>query len=203
MAPRLASQVEEARVSRRVFLGGMLGVLLSPLARVPGAAASQTPGPALPAAVTRALASSPYVYISPLRAEGGESRCHGEVWFGWIDGAVVVITRDSTWKARSAARGLDRARIWVGDYGRWKQSLGGHNERFREGPGFEARARQVRDGALLDRLLAIFDQKYPDEIGKWRPRMESGFADGSRVLIRYEPERATASSVRPPAGESP
>ena len=92
-----------------------------------------------------------------------------------------------SWKARSVAKGLDRARIWVGDHGGWTRVLG-HNEAFRAGPSFDARAALVRDEALLDRLLSIFEAKYPDEIGKWRDRMRKGYADGTRVLIRYTPE---------------
>ena len=64
----------------------------------------------------------------------------------------------------------------------------GHNEAFRDAPSFEARASVVRDESLLDRLLALYGTKYPDEIGKWRDRMRQGYADGSRVLIRYRPE---------------
>jgi hypothetical protein len=136
--------------------------------------------------VLRALAESPYVYVSPLRSDGEESRCHGEVWFGWIDGAVVLNTGSETWKARSVRRGRDRARIWVGDFGRWKGKLG-KNEDFRSGPAFDARAEFVEDVRVLDRLLAQYDEKYPAEIGKWRDRMRNGFADGSRSLIRYRP----------------
>ena len=83
-------------------------------------------------------------------------------------------------------RGLDRARIWVGDFGRWKGLLG-KNEDFRRGPSFDARAEFVEDVRVLDRLLAQYDEKYPAEIGEWRDRMRNGFADGSRVLIRYRP----------------
>ncbi len=82
--------------------------------------------------------------MSPLRSNGEESRCHGEVWFGWLDGSVVVITATKSWKARSLARGLDRARIWVGDYGRVKRMVGS-NEAFRAGPSFLARAERVSD----------------------------------------------------------
>ncbi len=137
-----------------------------------------------------ALASSLFVYVSPLRSDGNESRCHAEVWYGWLDGAVVLITGRDRWKARAVARGLDRARIWVGDYGRWKR-LVGHDQSFRKGPSFLARAERVRDTAVLERLLAIYDEKYPEEIGSWRDRMRHGYADGSRVLIRYRPDART------------
>ena len=68
-----------------------------------------------------ALKQSGLVYISPLRADGSESTCHGEVWFAWLDGSVVIITGRDRWKARAVARGLDGARLWVGDHGPWKR----------------------------------------------------------------------------------
>ena len=39
----------------------------------------------------------------------------------------------------------------------------------------------------MDRLLAVYDVKYPKEIGEWRGRMRDGYRDGSRLLIRYTP----------------
>ena len=135
-----------------------------------------------------ALDQSDLVYVSPLRSNGEESSCHGEVWYGWLDGAAVVITSAQTWKVRALERGLDGARIWVGDHGRWKRMLG-RNEEFRKAPHFDAVASSVRDDALLDRLLALYEQKYPDEIGSWRDKMRSGYSDGSRRLIRYAPAR--------------
>jgi hypothetical protein len=134
---------------RRSFIGASIGFLLWPLA---GAARAEEPSPLSPAAL-RALSESPYVYVSPLRSDGEESRCHAEVWFGWIDGAVVVTTGSDGWKVRSLRRGLDRARIWVGDFGRWRGLLG-ENEDFRSGPSFDARAEFVDDARVLDRLLA-------------------------------------------------
>lgn len=180
-------------ISRRRFLLTTASVALWPLAgaasATPRARAFAAAEGAVPAALGAALEKSPYVYVSPLRADGNESSCHGEVWFAWLDGAVVLITAKTAWKARAAARGLERARLWVGDYGRWKQ-LGMRNQAFRGGPSFLARASATRDAALLERMLAVYDAKYPAEIGKWRERMRSGFADGSRVLLRYVPEPA-------------
>lgn len=141
---------------------------------------------ALPKSTQDALRTSGLVYVCPLRSDGEESRCHGEVWFGWIDGAVLVNTGSDRWKARSVRQGLDRARIWVGDFGRWKRTLG-TNEDFRNGPSFDARADFVTDVRVLERLLALYGKKYPKEIGKWRDSMRQGFADGSRVLVRYRP----------------
>jgi len=165
-------------IHRREFLLAALAGALAPRALARAAAAE----PALDAALER----SGFVYVSPLRADGQESTCHGEVWFGWLDGAVVLITARERWKARAVLSGQDRARIWVGDHGTWKQLIG-KSEDFRRAPSFEARAAIAKDPALLERLLATFERKYPEEIGRWRERMRQGFADGSRVLIRYTP----------------
>ncbi len=179
---RASSAAAATGLDRRSFLLGLGALLLLPGRARGEAAASWT----LPEATEELLRSSPYVYVSPLRADGAESRCHGEVWYGWLDGAVVLTTSTGTWKARAVARGLDRARLWVGDYGRWKRFLG-RNEAFRAGPSFVARAGLVDDPALLDRLLALYREKYPAEIGRWEPRMRSGHASRDRVLIRYQP----------------
>jgi hypothetical protein len=171
-------------VGRREFLwlaGGAGAALLWPFARPASARAA-----ALPAATRAALETSPYVYVSPLKADGSESRCHGEVWFGWIDGAVVVNTSPERWKTTAIRRGLDRARIWVGDHGRWKQMVG-KSDAFRAAPSFDARGEVATETGLIDRLLSQYDSKYPDEIGVWRDKMKNGVADGSRVLIRYSP----------------
>lgn len=133
------------------------------------------------------LEESPYVYISPLRRDGSESTCHGELWYAWMDGAVVVTVAKDRWKATALARGLDRARIWVGDHGRWKTWYGGTDESFRKAPSFVARAEQVRDPGLIEPLLARYEEKYPAEIADWRDAMREGSADGSRILIRYTP----------------
>ncbi len=171
-------------IDRRAFLSGSL-IGVASIALWPGSlrAAKRT---GLSPEHEKQLASSPYVYVSPLLSAGGESSCHGEVWFGWIDGSVVVNTSVKTWKARSLSKGLQRARIWIGDYGRWKQTIG-RNEAFRAGPFFDARATISKDAELLEKLLALYEIKYPDEIANWSDKMRAGFHDGSRVLIQYEP----------------
>lgn len=140
---------------------------------------------ALGADVTALLEKSGFVYVSPLLGSGAESRCHGEVWFGWLDGSVVLITSKESWKARALGRGLVRARIWVGDHGRVGGMLG--SDAFRAAPSFDARASEAKDAALLDPLMAIYRKKYPDEIDSWEPRFRSGVASGERILIRYAP----------------
>ena len=140
-----------------------------------------------PPVPAKLLEESPFVYVSPLRRDGSESTCHAELWYAWLDDAVVVIVSSDRWKATALTRGLDRARIWVGDHGVWKTWYGGRNEAFREAPAFVARGARVKDDALLERLLARYETKYPAEIADWRDAMRGGHADGSRTLIRYTP----------------
>jgi hypothetical protein len=139
----------------------------------------------VPSATLEELESNLYVYVSPLRSDGNESQCHAEVWYFWDaqTRSVVLATGSETWKAKAVERGLDRARLWVGDYRPQK----GPEGPFRERPGFLARAVRERDRAIFDRLLEGFAGRYPAEWDKWKPRFEKGYSDGSRVVIRYEP----------------
>ena len=188
---RKAARASEprARFGRRAFLRGALGLLAWPLAARAPRVAAEPIRATLPPETLRALETSRTVYVSPLLADGRESSCHGEVWYDFIDGAVVLTTSRTSWKARSLAKGYDTARIWVGDHGRWKR-IGGKREAFRDAPSFDARASRSTDPALVDRLLASFEVKYPEEIGRWRDRMRRGHASGERVLIRYQPASA-------------
>ncbi len=152
---------------------------------------------ALPPGIRALLESSEFVYISPLRSDGSESRCHGEVWYGWLDETVVIITSRSSWKARAVVeKGLENARIWVGDHGRWKGWVW-NNERFRSAPSFEARAEVDRDPSLLDRLMQHYAERYAAEFGDWESRMRSGFESGERILLRYVPLAPTEPSGAP------
>ncbi len=135
----------------------------------------------LPDATRAALGKSPLIYLSPLRSNGAESTCHGEVWFVQDGAELLVVTASDRWKALAVGRGLDRARIWVGDFGQWKKSDG----RFKTGPTFLAKAGFDADASVAERALAAFGARYPEEWDKWEPRFRKGLADGSRVLIRY------------------
>ncbi len=133
------------------------------------------------------LTKSEFAYVSPLRSNGSESTCHGEVWYAWLDDSVVLITAKSTWKARAVAGGLDSARIWVGDHGRWKGWFR-NNEAFRQAPNFRASAAIDNDPKLLDRLMNVYQTKYPAEFSDWEGRQRSGFHSGERIIIRYARE---------------
>ena len=174
-----ASEAAPVRITRRELMGlgaGALAALAWPL-----------PARALLAPdVTALLERSGFVYVSPLKRDGNESRCHAEVWYGWLDADVVLITSQTSWKARALALGLERARIWVGDHGRVGRVLGS-GDSFRAGPSFEARGLRSQDAGLLERLMTSYRRKYPNEIGSWESRMRTGFESGERALIRYAP----------------
>jgi hypothetical protein len=178
-----ASSAGGAGGERLLTRRGLIQLGLGAAAALAWSVRSRAAGPG--ADVKALLEKSGFVYVSPLLASGAESRCHGEVWYGWLDGSVVLITANDSWKARALARGLSRARIWVGDHGRVGRVV--KSEAFRAAPSFEAHASESKDAALLDRLMAAYRVKYPAEIGTWEPRMRAGFASGDRILIRYEP----------------
>ncbi|HTO08072.1 MAG TPA: hypothetical protein VMR86_13570 [Myxococcota bacterium] len=132
------------------------------------------------------LAKGKLVYVSPLKQDGSESRCHGEVWYFFDAGAVVIATATKGWKVRSVMKGSAKARIWVGDFG----SYSGAKEKLASAPTFLTRAEIDRDPGTFERLLEAYGNKYPEEWGKWKPRFQSSHADGSRTVIRYTPIEA-------------
>jgi len=179
----------EASLTRRRFLA-RLGVGAVGLAcALPGqprtVLAKQPDSSSLPISL---LEKSSFVYISPLLRNGKESSCHAELWYAWIDDSVMVTVARDRWKAIALEKGLNGARIWVGDHGRWKTMLGGRSEEFLTAPNFYAKAERVEDKKMIEPLLTVYAKKYPNEIAKWRDRMRSGNADGSRIMIRYRPD---------------
>ncbi len=169
------------RVNRRAFfrLGArvtLAGAALLALPRPLRAAHHVSP-------LKQAIASSPLVYISPLKRDGSESTCQGEVWFVTDGDDLLVVTNPERWRAACIGQGLDRARLWVGDYGLWKRAKG----RYKEAPSTVARASLEGSEAVHAEALGRFGQKYSDEWGKWGPRFEKGLASGERVMIRYSP----------------
>jgi hypothetical protein len=185
---KLEMENDEDTLTRRLFLTrlgvGAVGLAWALPGRPRPVIAKEAETGALP--IDR-LEKSAFVYVSPLLGNGEESSCHAELWFAWIDDSIIVTVAKDRWKAKALDRGLTGAHIWVGDHGRWKRMLGGHNEDFRTAPNFIATAEKVDDPKMIDRLLAVYSKKYPNEIGKWSDRMRSGNADGSRIMIRYRP----------------
>ena len=177
-------------LSRRQVLFFTAGTLVAPyIATKAWTAHHGGVGTHLDRAVLVALEDSPYVYVSPLRSDGEESRCHGEVWYGWYEGSVFMTCETKTWKVRSVQSGLNSARLWVGDYGRWKGVLG-KNTSFTAGPKFDAKVSISDDEKYLSQLFKELARKYPKGWRRWEDRMKKAHKEGSRVLLRYTPVHA-------------
>jgi hypothetical protein len=164
---------------RQLLLGTAVSAGALTLAPLATKAASYS----LPEAAKKALVESPLVYISPLQANGEESRCHGEVWY-YVDGSDVIVgSAMSTWKVRALNKGLDRARVWIADYGPEWRSLG----RYRSAPGFLAQVSIDQSKRVFEGLMQGHAQRYPDEWGKWEERFRTEYIAGTRKILRYSP----------------
>jgi hypothetical protein len=125
----------------------------------------------LPQDLKDLLANSRYVYISSLR----ENRTFGkpaEIWFLLHDDAVWVGTPPESWRAKRIKAGRATAKIAVGSA---------------DGPVFYARGKIVQDPKVEELLFQTFAKKYPEGWPKHEEGFRKGFADGSRILIRYSP----------------
>ena len=144
--------------------------------------------PVLPLVARPALAeaapfeTSKLVYLTPLKSNGEESRCKAEVWFGWHEGSCYVVTQHDAWRAEAVRQGLNRARLWVGEFGIWTDSDGA----FRSAPEHMATASLVTDAELHGAVLEAMGPKYVEEgWGTWGDRFRTGLANGDRVMLRY------------------
>ena len=125
--------------------------------------------------------NSSLVYLTPLKTDGSESVCHGEVWFVVHDGSLYVSTDSNAWRADAVRKGLDLARLWLGEHGVWTKA----GNKFKSSPSFVARAELSTDRATHTAALAKFGEKYPERWDTWGPRFAKGLEDGSRALIKY------------------
>ncbi len=157
-------------VKRRTLL---VGAAVAPLVAISRGAAAQ---PAAP------LDASKLVYLTPIKSDGGESQCMAEIWFAHEGGNVFVVTAPDAWRAEAVRRGLNRARLWVGEFGVWHDADGA----FRNAPELMATAALEENAETHARILAVMGGKYVDDgWSSWGPRFKKGLADGSRVMIRY------------------
>lgn len=117
----------------------------------------------------RQLREAEYVYIASARKDGSFGEA-AEIWFLYRDGAVYVGTRPSSWRARRIEWGRPQARIWVGK---------------RDGLQLEATGAVVRDAEIEKLLMETFAEKYPGGWPRHEENFRKGFADGSRVIVKY------------------
>ncbi len=130
------------------------------------------------------MAESWLIYLTPLQTNGAESRCQAEIWFMLQDGALYVVTSTDAWRTQAILRGLDRARIWVGNVGNWRRA----NGRYRNLPVVDATASVESDATRREQVLVAMGDKYAEEWSVWGPRFRNSLADGSRVMLKYLPD---------------
>ena len=130
-----------------------------------------------------AAETSPLIYLTPIQSNGAESRCQAEIWFASYGGAMYVVTAAEAWRAQAIRQGLTQARIWVGDVGMWQRADGG----YKALPMVGATASIETDAAVQGQVLEVMGGKYSDGWDTWGPRFRNGLADGSRVMLKYEP----------------
>lgn len=119
------------------------------------------------------LSNSKYVYISSTRADGSFGK-PGEIWFLFHEDAVWVGTRPDSWRARRIRAGRPQAKIAIGKV---------------DGVSFLAEGEIVEDAKIAGLMMQSFALKYPDGWTRREKSFRKGFADGSRILIRYTPTR--------------
>ena len=134
-------------------------------------------------AVAQAASESAVIYLSPLKTNGALSQCQAEVWYVQDEANMFVVTASNAWRARAVRQGLSKTQVWVGDVGQWQNSDG----RYKSLPAMSAQASIEDDPVEHARLLQKFGAKYSGEWSSWGPRFKKGLADGSRVLLRYQP----------------
>ena len=161
-------------ITRRILLGTAAAVAVLPRF----ARGSET--------LQAAMASSRLIYLTPLQSSGAVSRCQAEIWFALQDGAMYVVTAADAWRAEAVRLGLNRARIWVGDAGSWHRADG----KYRDFPVVEATASMEADAGRQEPVLKTMGVKYADEWDTWGPRFRNSLADGSRVMLKYQPDPA-------------
>ncbi len=122
--------------------------------------------------IEKQLASSKYVYISSQRKDGSFSK-PAEIWFLHHKGAVWVASPPSTWRVKRINAGRRGARVSVGTV---------------DGPSFEAVGEIVKDAEVNQLMFDTYAKKYADGWPKYETKFRHGLADGSRVLIRYQPK---------------
>lgn len=129
------------------------------------------------------LSNSRLIYLTPIRSDGSESKCKGEIWFSFDgDSHVHVVTQYDAWRANAIRQGLTSARIWVGEFGIWTRA----GDSYRSAPELMLEGAIEDNASAQDTVLSTMGKKYSDEWGVWGPRFREGLRDDSRVMLRYK-----------------
>jgi len=119
----------------------------------------------------KGLDTSQYVYVQSERKDGTFGK-PAEIWFLHHKGAVWVATPTTTYRVKRIQAGQTKAKVAVG-----KAS----------GPSFNAKGSIVKDPEVNTVMFETFAKKYPDGWASFEKNFRDGLANGSRVLIKYEP----------------
>ena len=136
----------------------------------------------LESSVKAKLTNSQLIYLTPIKSDGEESACKGEVWFLY-DGEsdIYVVTQNEAWRANAIRQGLQSARIWVGEFGVWTRA----GDSYRSAPELMLSGEVVTDPEVHVNVLKKMGGKYTAEWDAWGPRFRDGLADNSRVMLHY------------------
>ena len=134
----------------------------------------------------QAIESSDLIYLTAIRSDGSESSCQAEVWFVPNGPDLFIVSATNSWRVRAVKKGLNKARIWVGDLGQWRGTEG----KYKSLPGLDALATEVTDAAEHEQILDQFGSKYPLGWVVYGSRFREGLADGTRTMVRYRPTPA-------------
>jgi hypothetical protein len=120
----------------------------------------------------KALESSKYIYLQSARKNGELSKA-AEIWFMVHNGAVWVCSPPTTHRVKRIKAGKTKAKIFIGKA---------------DGPSFNAKGSVVKDPEVNKVLFETYAKKYGNDWNSYEKKFRDGLADGSRVLVRYEPE---------------
>lgn len=137
------------------------------------------------ASLKQAIDSSDLIYLTAIRSNGSESSCQSEIWFVPRGTDLYIVTMTASWRVRAVKKGLNQARIWVGDLGQWRGTEG----KYKALPRLDALASQVTDDSEKQQILGLFGSKYPLGWIVYGSKFRDGLADGTRTMIRYRPIR--------------
>jgi hypothetical protein len=129
-------------------------------------------GAALSPELQKALDSSKHVYIQSSRKDGSLGK-PAEIWFMHHNGAVWVASPVTTHRVKRIQAGQTKAKIAIGKT---------------DGPSFTAKGSIVKDPEVNKVLFETFAKKYSDRWSSLEEQFRDGLANGSRALIKYEPE---------------
>lgn len=126
------------------------------------------------------LETAKLIYLTPIKTDGEESKCQGEVWFVYLDSRLYVTTATDAWRAEAIRKDLKDARIWIGDYGVWTRA----EEKYKEGPELMLEGSIFDDEDKLPEILEAFTEKYGT--GRYPRVFKEEIEEEKRVVLEYE-----------------